>query len=117
MVYRENVRVKIVEGKYEGEVGTIYGDNLDGAVVLIKLKNGELVKVLPSDVELFKDEDDRGVVTLTREKLREAICEVSAPEKFEGYFKDKSKATILSLSAGVIGKELERYFFGEVEND
>lgn len=117
MVYRENVRVKIVEGKYEGEVGTIYGDNLDGSAVLVKLKNGELVKVLPSDVELFKDEEDRGVVTLTREKLREAICEVSDPEKFDSYFKDKSKATILSLSAGVIGKELERYFFGEVEND
>lgn len=116
MIYRENVRVKIREGKYEGEVGTIYGENVDGAVVLVKLKNGELVKVLPSDVELFKDEDPVGRVTLTRENLREAICEVSDPDKFEGYFKDKSKATILSLSAGVIGKELERYFFGEVDN-
>lgn len=117
MVYRDNVRVRIREGKYEGEVGTIYGENVDNAVVLVKLKNGELVKVLPSDVELFKDEEDRGVVTLTREKLREAICEVSDPDKFGNYFKDQSKATILSLSAGVIGKELERYFFGEVEND
>ena len=117
MVYRENVRVRIIEGRYEGEVGTIYGENLDTSAILVKLKNGDLVKLLPSDVELYKDEDNTGVVTLTREKLREAICEVSDPEKFDKYFKDKSKSTILSLSAGVIGKELERYFFGEVEND
>lgn len=117
MMYRDNVRVNIVEGKYEGEVGTIYGDNVDTAVVLVKLKNGDLVKVLPSDIELIRDEDNRGTITLTPEKLREAICEVSDPEKFEGYFKDKSKATILMLSGSVIGRELERYFFGEVEND
>lgn len=115
MIYPENVRVRIREGKHEGEVGTIYED-IAGGVLLVRLKNGELVKVLHSDIEIFKDEDNQGIVTLTREKLREAICEVSDPGKFENYFSDKSKATILSLSAGVIGKELERYFFGEVDN-
>lgn len=92
----------------EGVIQEIYTNDL----LIIKLDDKTLIKRYAESVEVIENAPDPETVTITRYDLRRAIAEVSDPKLYEE-FREPQSSILLSLTATLIGQQLEKELFSD----
>ena len=107
-----NTRVKITRGRYEGEIGEIFTGGLNQLYIIVRVKTGELVKVLKEYVEPIEDEPEcEDIIPITRSELKAVIDKVSNPDLYKGKFSDPTSSVLISTVAVLLGQLIEKELF------
>jgi len=110
--YEPNALVNITRGRYAGEVGEVFTGGINQLYIIVRLKTGELVKVLKEYVEPIEDEPEcEDLITLTRSELKATIDKVSDPELYKGKFSDPTSSVLISTVAVMLGQLIEKELF------
>ena len=110
--YELNTRVKITHGQYEGEVGEVFTGGMNLSYLIVRLKTGELVKVLKEYVEPIEDESEcEELITLTRSEFKNVMGKVSDPELYKGKSSDPTSSVLISTVALMLGQLIEKELF------